>query len=97
MSSTQSEFLNRIATSAEGLRAHAPGSALVVHHNDTDGLSSGAILFLALQALGCKVETLCLEKTYPTAMEAIKEKCQRCNIKILLITDFASGIAGDFI
>ena len=61
----------------------------IFHHNDSDGLSSGAILSLAFKQDGFEVHRLCLEKPYPGALKKIfKQEGQ-----IIVFADFAGRIA----
>jgi single-stranded-DNA-specific exonuclease len=59
------------------------------HHNDSDGLSSGAILTRALERHGLKVTRFCLEKPYPAVLRKVFEQ----EGKILIFADFAGRIA----
>src|SRR5512142_2026679 len=59
------------------------------HHNDSDGLSSGAILTCALERQGFKVERFCLEKPYPAVLRKVYEQ----QGKILVFADFAGRVA----
>ncbi len=61
----------------------------IFHHNDADGLSSGAILTRAFERLGFGVQRFCLEKPYPQLLKKIYEQEGR----ILIFTDFAGRIA----
>jgi single-stranded-DNA-specific exonuclease len=61
----------------------------VFHHNDSDGLSSGAILTRALERQGFRVERFCLEKPYPAVLRKVFEQ----QGKILIFADFAGRIA----
>lgn len=61
----------------------------VFHHNDADGLSSGAILTRALERQGLNVQRFCLEKPYPAVLHKIYEREGR----ILIFADFAGRIA----
>ncbi|MDA3955213.1 DHH family phosphoesterase [Oceanispirochaeta sp.] len=61
----------------------------LLHHNDTDGLSSGTILLNTFQQIGYGVSRFSLEKPYPQVLEKIlKEKGQ-----IIIFADFAGKIA----
>ncbi len=64
-------------------------SVQVFHHNDSDGLSSGAILTRALERQGYKVQRFCLEKPYPAVLNKVYEQEGR----ILIFADFAGRIA----
>jgi len=61
----------------------------IFHHNDADGLSSGAILTRAFERQGFKVQRFCLEKPYPAVLKKIYEQEGR----ILVFADFAGRIA----
>jgi single-stranded-DNA-specific exonuclease len=59
------------------------------HHNDSDGLSSGAILTRAFERQGYKVQRFCLEKPYPAVLRKVYEQEGR----IIIFADFAGRIA----
>jgi single-stranded-DNA-specific exonuclease len=61
----------------------------IFHHNDSDGLSSGAILTRAFERQGFKVKRFCLEKPYPTLLKKVYEQ----EGGILIFADFAGRIA----
>ena len=61
----------------------------IYHHNDSDGLTSGAILSRALERQGFAVRRFCLEKPYPAVLEKVYEQSGR----ILIFADFAGRIA----
>jgi single-stranded-DNA-specific exonuclease len=61
----------------------------IFHHNDSDGLSSGAILTRAFDRQGFKVKRFCLEKPYPAVLKKVYEQEGR----ILVFADFAGRIA----
>ncbi len=61
----------------------------IFHHNDSDGLTSGAILTRAFERQGFKIRRFCLEKPYPAVLKKIYEQEGR----ILIFADFAGRIA----
>jgi hypothetical protein len=61
----------------------------IFHHNDADGLTSGAILTRAFERRGLKVNRFCLEKPYPAVLKKVYEQKGR----ILVFADFAGRIA----
>jgi len=61
----------------------------IFHHNDADGLSSGAMLSRALERQGFEVRRFCLEKPYPAVLKKVYEQEGR----ILIFADFAGRIA----
>jgi single-stranded-DNA-specific exonuclease len=64
-------------------------SVQVFHHNDADGLCSGAILTRAFERQGYKVQRFCFEKPYPKVLKKIFEQ----DGGILIFADFAGRIA----
>lgn len=61
----------------------------VFHHNDSDGLTSGAILTRAFERQGYQVKRFCLEKPYPAVLRKVFEQ-EGC---LLVFADFAGRIA----
>ncbi len=61
----------------------------VFHHNDSDGLTSGAILTRALERQGYTVRRYCLEKPYPSVLRKVYEQ----QGQIIIFADFAGRIA----
>ena len=64
-------------------------SIQLFHHNDSDGLTSGAILTRAFERKGFDVKRYCLEKPYP----AVLKKVFKQEGKLIVFTDFAGRIA----
>jgi single-stranded-DNA-specific exonuclease len=64
-------------------------SVQIFHHNDSDGLTSGAILTLAFERQGYQVQRYCLEKPYPAVLRKVYEQ----EGKLLIFADFAGRIA----
>ncbi len=44
---------------------------LVIHHDDADGICSGAIIYEALKRKGFKAKLICIEKLYPEIIEKL--------------------------
>jgi single-stranded-DNA-specific exonuclease len=61
----------------------------IFHHNDSDGMTSGAILTRAFDRLGFTVRRYCLEKPYPAVLKKVYEQ----EGKLLVFADFAGRIA----
>ena len=61
----------------------------VFHHNDADGITSGAILTRAFERQGFKVQRSCLEKPYPAVLKKVYEQEER----LIIFADFAGRIA----
>jgi hypothetical protein len=58
------DFKNRANQAIAELKAKRPKEALVVHHDDADGLCSAALAKKMLEREGVRVKTFCLEKVY---------------------------------
>jgi len=61
----------------------------IFHHNDSDGLSSGAILTRAFERQGYEVKRFCLEKPYPAVLRKVFEQ----EGGLIIFADFAGRIA----
>ncbi|MFB0547121.1 MAG: hypothetical protein ACETWB_09440, partial [Anaerolineae bacterium] len=61
----------------------------IFHHNDADGLTSGAILMRAFERQGFELHHFCLEKPYPAVLKKVYQQ-EGC---ILIFADFAGRIA----
>ena len=61
----------------------------IFHHNDSDGLSSGAILTRTFERAGFAIKRHCLEKPYP----ALLQKVYAQEGGIIVFADFAGRIA----
>ncbi len=59
------------------------------HHNDSDGLTSGAILTRTFEREGFDVKRYCLEKPYPAVLKRVFNQ----QGKLIVFTDFAGRIA----
>lgn len=64
-------------------------SVQIFHHNDSDGLSAGAILNRAFERAGFEVQRFCLEKPYPALLNRVYQQ----EGKIIVFADFAGRIA----
>jgi single-stranded-DNA-specific exonuclease len=61
----------------------------IFHHNDSDGLSSGAILTKAFERAGFKIDRFCLEKPYPALLQRVFHQ----KGGLIVFADFAGRIA----
>lgn len=71
------------------LRQWPEKAVQIFHHNDADGLSSGAILTRTFERQGFGVRRFCLEKPYPAVLKRIYQGERN----ILIFADFAGRIA----
>jgi single-stranded-DNA-specific exonuclease len=63
------EFGKKVGIAISELKKARPKEITLVHHDDADGLCSGAITNAALEREGYKVKAFCLEKIYPEVVE----------------------------
>jgi single-stranded-DNA-specific exonuclease len=86
-------MLNNLITAMENaireVKQWPDKTVQVFHHNDSDGLTSGAILTRAFERQGFKVQRFCLEKPYPAVLKKVFEQ----EGKFLIFADFAGRIA----
>ncbi len=82
-------WMNAIEKAIRELREWNDKTVQVFHHNDADGLTSGAILTRAFERQGYKVSRFCLEKPYPAVLKKVFEQEGR----LLVFADFAGRIA----
>jgi hypothetical protein len=64
-------FTHQLNQAVDYFRRFFCRSVTVVHHNDTDGITSGAILKKALERQGCEVENLPIERVHPAFLPLI--------------------------
>ncbi len=84
-----SDFESKALATISELKKIKLRDATVIHHDDADGLSSGAITKTALEREGFKVRTFCLEKIYPEVVEDL----HRPKGQILFYSDIGSAHA----
>jgi len=65
-------FLNRLQATASVVRESGIREAVVLHHDEADGLTSAALTKLALSRLGLETRLICLDKLYPEVVEDIE-------------------------
>ncbi len=70
-------FEKRAAQVIQQFRSVNPEEAIIVHHDDADGLCSAAITKKALEREGLRVRTFCLEKVYPEVIKGLHSKSEK--------------------
>ncbi|MFH1932314.1 MAG: DHH family phosphoesterase [Pseudomonadota bacterium] len=83
------ELIEAMEKAIQELKQWPDKEVQIFHHNDSDGLCSGAILTKAFEREGFDVRRFCLEKPYPEVLKRIYEQEGR----ILIFADFAGRIA----
>ena len=85
----KNDLIDAIIEAAEALNQYSSDRISLFHHNDTDGLSSGALLISALKRTGYEITRYSLEKPYPQILERIFSDSDQ----IIIFADFAGKIA----
>ncbi len=91
------EFLNGrffewVDDAARKIKSFSGENITIVHHNDADGICSGAILSRLCEYLGHTPELICIEKVHPAVVEKIHERVDG----IVIYTDLG-GLAAKMI
>ncbi len=68
------DFNLYIEKAIEALKEKKPKEALIVHHDDADGLCSAAMIKQALEREGLSAKTFCLEKVYTEVIADLHSK-----------------------
>jgi single-stranded-DNA-specific exonuclease len=83
------EWMRRMEQAWRELSNWNQSKVHIFHHNDTDGLTSGAILTEAFEGKGYAVHRYALEKPYPAVLKKIFTQKR----EVLIFADFAGRIA----
>jgi hypothetical protein len=70
----KADYLAALEEGIARLQAVGAEGAVVVHHNDADGLSSAAVLSLALERAGYRVERVPLERVHPPVNQRLHDR-----------------------
>src|SRR5713101_8632793 len=65
-------FLDRLHSTASAVQESGIREAVVLHHDEADGLTSAALTKLALSSLGLNPRVICLDKLYPEVVKDIE-------------------------
>ena len=65
-------FQGRLDSAVTAVRESAIREAVVLHHDEADGLTSAALTKLALSNLGLETRLICLDKLYPEVVRDIE-------------------------
>lgn len=83
------QLISAMENAIEEVRQWPKKEVQIFHHNDSDGLSSGAILTRIFERAGYKIKRFCLEKPYPALLKKVYEQTG----EIIIFADFAGRIA----
>lgn len=85
----KNELITAMQKAIHTLQSYPSKKISLFHHNDTDGLTSGTMLFQAFGEAGYEVSRFSLEKPYPQVLEKIFSESGQ----IIIFADFAGKIA----
>jgi hypothetical protein len=88
--SKRNKYFNEIDSGIKKMKEYHSRDLILIHHNDSDGLTSGAILLKAFTRAGYNIKRFCLEKPYPAVLEKLFARTEG---KMVVFADFAGGIA----
>ncbi len=86
---TLEDFTKKAAAAISELKKAKTREITLVHHDDADGLCSGAVTKAAMEREGFKVNAFCLEKIYPEVVTDL----HRGKGKIMFYSDIGSAHA----
>ena len=80
-------FLQRLSSAQDALQHSQLSEALIIHHDEADGLASAALTKLALENVNLKTRLICIDKLYPEIVANIESDSRR----VLVYTDIGSA------
>ena len=80
-------FLQRLEKGRDHIRASGLKEAVILHHDEADGLTSAALAKLALERLSINTSLICLDKLYPDVVAGVEHDPG----KIIVYCDIGSG------
>ena len=82
-----SSFQNKLTRAKDAIAQSDLQTALVIHHDEADGLCSGALAKSALETLGLETRLICLDKLYPEVVKEIESGPRQ----VIAYSDIGSG------
>ena len=80
-------FLRRLIQAKETIVQSGLKDAVILHHDEADGLCSAALTKIAIEKLGIETRLICLDKLYPEVVKDIEGNSQR----LIVFSDLGSG------
>jgi single-stranded-DNA-specific exonuclease len=80
-------FLKRLVQVKETIAKSGLKGAIILHHDEADGLCSAALTRLATEKLGIETQLICLDKLYPEVVKDVEGGSRR----IVVFSDLGSG------
>ncbi len=80
-------FLRRLAQAKETIVQSGLKDALILDHDEADGLCSAALTKIAIEKLGVETRLICLDKLYPEVVKDVEGGSRR----LVIFSDLGSG------
>jgi len=80
-------FSGRLTRARNVIEKSGLTDAIVIHHDEADGLCSGALTKIALEKMGLKTRLICLDKLYPEIVKDIESGPRQ----VIAYSDIGSG------
>src|SRR3989441_695916 len=80
-------FLNKLAQAKETIVQSGLKDAVILHHDEADGLCSAALTKIAIEKLGIETRLICLDKLYPEVVKDVEGGSGR----LVVLSDLGSG------
>src|SRR5438309_4511354 len=80
-------FLRRLVQTKETIVQSGLKDALILHHDEADGLCSAALTKIAIEKLGIETRLICLDKLYPEVVRDVEGGSRR----LVVFSDLGSG------
>ncbi len=80
-------FLRRLSQAKETIVQSGLKDAVILHHDEADGLCSAALTKIAIEKLGIETRLICLDKLYPEVMRDVEGGSRR----LVVFSDLGSG------
>ncbi len=81
-------FLNKLAQAKDTIVKSGLKDALILHHDEADGLCSAALAKIAIENLGIETRLICLDKLYPEVVKDVEGVARR----LVVFSDLGSGM-----
>jgi len=80
-------FLNKLAQAKDTIVKSGLKDALILHHDEADGLCSAALTKIAIEKLGIETRLSCLDKLYPEVVKDVEAGPRH----LVVFSDLGSG------
>src|SRR5438128_3629362 len=80
-------FLNKLAQAKDTIVKSGLKDAVILHHDEADGLCSAALAKIAIENLGIETRLICLYKLYPQVVKDVEGGSRR----LVVFSDLGSG------